>query len=248
MRENGDILNVLEGKGLCKSYDNVKIIEDISLNVKKGEIVSLLGVSGVGKTTLFNILSGLESPDNGEVFLEGECVTGKSGRIGYMQQSDLLLPFKSVVKNVMIPLSLKGVDKKAARRQAEEILDEFGLKEYADLYPGQMSGGMRQRAALARTFLTGCSVFLMDEPFSALDAITRQKMQQWFKGVIKEKGASTVFITHDIDEAIILSDRIYILGGQVGRIQAEFEVPLDCTDSFDEDFIKLKKEILEKVR
>lgn len=242
-------MTVLEGKGLSKSYDGEKIIEDVSLKVSKGEMVCLLGVSGVGKTTLFNILSGLEKPDEGEVFLKGECITGVPGKIGYMQQSDLLLPFKSVVKNVMTPLLLKKKDKAEARRAAEDILTEFMLGDCIDMYPKQLSGGMRQRAALARTFLTGCSVMLFDEPFSALDAITRRQMQNWFRGVIKKHEISTVFITHDIEEAILLSDRIYILSGEVGRIVDEIKVEMKVRDDvFDEDFIRLKKEIIEKVR
>lgn len=239
---------ILEGKGLTKSFDGEKIIENVSLNVKKGEIVSLLGVSGVGKTTLFNLLSGLDVPDEGEVYLEGQSVTGTPGKVGYMQQSDLLLPFKTTLENVMIPLILKGVDKKEAKAEAEAILTEFSLFESKDLYPGKLSGGMRQRAALARTFLTGCSVFLLDEPFSALDALTRGEMQKWFRSVIKEKGASGVFITHDVDEAILLSDRIYILSGKVGSISAEVQIELKERDAFENDFITLKKAILEKVK
>lgn len=239
---------VLEGKNLAKSYDGVKIIEDISISVKKGEMVSLLGVSGVGKTTLFNILSGLELPDTGDVYLHGERITGKAGRIGYMQQSDLLLPFKRVIDNAMIPLLLKGNDKKNARRAAEAILNEFALDGCADKYPMQLSGGMRQRVALARTFLTGCDVLLLDEPFSALDAMTRSDMQKWFRRVIKSRGASTVFITHDIDEAIILSDRIYILSGDVGKIIAEIEVNIPECDVFSKEFTELKKDIIEKVK
>lgn len=239
---------MLEGRNLTKSYDGVKIIEDISVNVKKGEMVSLLGVSGVGKTTLFNILSGLELPDEGEVYLKDERITGKAGRIGYMQQSDLLLPFKKVVENAMIPLLLKGCDKKSAREAAEAILKDFALESSCNMYPSQLSGGMRQRVALARTFLTGCDVMLLDEPFSALDALTRSDMQKWFRKVIKSRGASTVFITHDIDEAIILSDRIYILGGNAGKIIAEINVDEPQREVFEEKFIKLKKEIIEKVR
>ncbi|MBR5536039.1 MAG: ABC transporter ATP-binding protein [Clostridia bacterium] len=241
-------MKVLEGFGLSKSYDGEKIIEDVSVYVKKGEIVSLLGVSGAGKSTLFNILSGLESPDEGEVYLKGECITGKAGRVGYMQQSDLLLPFKSVRDNAAIPLVLKGTDRKKAREEAERILEEFSLKEASCMLPGQLSGGMRQRAALARTFLTGCDVLLLDEPFSALDALTRSEMQKWFRNVIKEKGASGIFITHDVDEAIILSDRIYILSGDEGKISFETEIALNSRDVFEEEFIKLKKEVIEKVK
>lgn len=239
---------VLEGKALNKSYGGEKIIENVSLNVKKGEIVCLLGVSGVGKTTLFNILSGLEAPDNGDVYLNGECVTGIAGKIGYMQQSDLLLPFKSIAENVMTPLLLKKTDKAEAYKRAEEILKEFSIGDCVDLYPGQLSGGMRQRVALARTFLTGCEVMLLDEPFSALDAITRTQLQNWFRSVIKKHGKSSLFITHDIDEAILLSDRIYILSGAVGKIVDEIRILLDERDCFKDDFIRLKKEIIEKVK
>ncbi len=239
---------VLEGRNLSMSYGTDRIIEDISLCVEKGELVSLLGISGVGKTTLFNILSGLEAPCEGDVYLNGECITGKCGKIGYMQQSDLLLPFKSVIGNAMIPLVLKGVGKETAKKEAAAVLEEFGLLECVRMYPKQLSGGMRQRVALARTFLTKCSVMLFDEPFSALDAITRSDMQKWFKRVVKEHGISGVFITHDIDEAIILSDRIYILKGDVGRIGGEIRVDFDTEDTLSEKFIKLKREILEKVR
>lgn len=239
---------VLEGKNLSKSFDGVDIIEDVSLCVNEGEMVSLLGVSGVGKTTLFNIMSGLETPDEGEVYLQGECVTGVSGKIGYMQQSDLLLPFKSVINNVMIPCRLKKTDKAEAYKKAEKILCEFALSEYKDMYPSQLSGGMRQRVSLARTFMTDCKVMLLDEPFSALDAMTRSEMQRWFKSQVKKHSLATLFITHDIDEAILLSDRIYILGGSVGKIQDEIEVRLKNADTLGEDFINLKRKILSLVK
>lgn len=234
-------MEVLKAEGISKSYGQRKVLEDISLHVKEGEIVSLLGVSGVGKSTLFNILAGLLPPDGGDVFAEGECVTGKSGMIGYMQQEDLLLPFKTVVKNVMIPLVLKGMNKKDAKKLAMAQLEEFSLAEYANHHPGELSGGMRQRAALARTFLYEKKVLLADEPFSALDAMTRKDMQMWFLEKVKEKRIATLVITHDVDEALILSDRIYVMGGSPGRMVFEKK----CTK---EDGEKAKNEILEKVR
>ena len=221
-------MKLLEANGITKYYEGGKIIEDVSLFVNSGESVALLGASGVGKTTLFNILSGLEKCDEGKVFLKGKDVTNIPGQVGYMQQSDLLLPFKKIINNVMIPKEIAKCDKKEARKQAEEILEEFGLGEYKDMYPSQLSGGMRQRVALARTFMFEKELVLLDEPFSALDAITRSEMQNWFKETIKKHNMATLFITHDIDEALLLSDRIYVMTGFVGKITAEIEVSAEC--------------------
>lgn len=240
---------VLETKGVSKSYGGRKIIEDISIHVDKGEMVSLLGVSGIGKTTLFNVASGLEVPDKGKVYLNGEDMTGVAGKVGYMQQSDLLLPFKKIAENAAIPLILSGSDKKSAVRKAEEILGEFGLGEYKNSYPAQLSGGMRQRAALARTFLYAKDAVLLDEPFSALDAMTRRDMQTWFRQKVKNHGLSTLFITHDINEAILLSDRIYIMSGEPGKITEEtkIELPEDENIELTVEFIAAKKRILSMV-
>ncbi len=236
------MMNMLTAENITKSYGGEKVIENVSLEVNVGEIVSLLGVSGVGKSTLFNILAGLEKPDDGDVFLEGECVTGKSGLIGYMQQDDLLLPFKTVVKNVMIPQILMGKSKKEAFLNAKAQLEEFSLSEYANMYPSELSGGMRQRVALARTFLYGKKVMLMDEPFSALDAMTRSDIRQWFETKAREQKTATLLITHDIDEALVLSDRIYVLAGSVGKIVFE------AKNVKNEEHSMLKKRILEKVK
>lgn len=234
-------MKVLEGKNITKYYQDGKIIEDVSIFVNKGEMVSLLGASGVGKTTLFNIMSGLEKSDEGCVLLNGEDITNRAGKVGYMQQSDLLLPFKTVIQNVMIPLTLNKKPKKEAMKIAEEILTEFDLVGYKDMYPSQLSGGMRQRVALARTFMMKKDVMLLDEPFSALDAITRGEMQQWFKETVKKHSMATLFITHDIDEALLLSDRIYVMRGYVGKIVKEFNV-------LGKDKEKLKTEIINEVK
>jgi ABC-type nitrate/sulfonate/bicarbonate transport system ATPase subunit len=240
---------VLESISVSKSYGGRRIIEDISIHVDKGEMVSLLGMSGIGKTTLFNILSGLEAPDEGKVLLKGEDVTGRAGKVGYMQQSDLLLPFKKIGANVAIPLILSGEKKKDALSAADKILDEFGLGEYTDMYPNQLSGGMRQRAALARTFLYAKDVLLLDEPFSALDAMTRRDMQTWFREKVKSHSLSTLFITHDINEAILLSDRIYIMSGEIGKITEEtkINVPDGENAELTDEFISAKKKILNMV-
>lgn len=238
---------VLEAKNLYKSYGEKKVIADISVRLGRGEIVALLGVSGIGKTTLFNILSGLERPDSGSVYLSGEDVTGKSGLVGYMQQSDLLLPFKSIADNAALPLVLRGEKRKVARERVISMLKDFGLEGCEKLYPAQLSGGMRQRAALLRSCLFSSEALLMDEPFSALDAITRSDMQRWFKAVARKQGLSVFFITHDINEALLLSDRIYILGGAPGRISHELnnilpegEMP-ELTEEFLNNKIRITK-------
>ena len=240
---------VLKAEGLCKAYEGRQIISDISVHLERGEMVSLLGVSGIGKTTLFNILSGLEKPDSGQVFLNGEGVTGRSGLVGYMQQSDLLLPFKTIADNVIIPLRLRGEKKKDALAKALPLFEEFGLGGYEKAYPAQLSGGMRQRAALLRSFFYSSDVLLMDEPFSALDAITRSGMQKWFRGIVREYGLSTFFITHDINEALLLSDRIYILGGSPGKITHELTntVPEAENPELTREFLENKIRITELV-
>nr|MCR4605800.1 ATP-binding cassette domain-containing protein [Eubacterium sp.] len=185
--------------------------KDVNLSLNKGEIVSLLGVSGGGKTTLFNIVAGLLSPDEGDVLLDGESIVDSPGRISYMLQKDLLLPHKNIIDNVSLPLVIRGMKKKEAREKAAVYFDQFGLKGYEKKHPYELSGGMRQRAALLRTYLFSGEAALLDEPFSALDTITRNAMHIWYLSVMEDIQLPTLFITHDIDEAILLSDRICIL-------------------------------------
>lgn len=215
---------ILQAEHITKAYGEKQVLQDISVTLKEGELVCLLGVSGVGKTTLFNILSGLVLPDSGKVILEGEEVTGKTGNLSYMLQKDLLLPHKTVLDNVALPLILNGMKKKAARAQAAGYFSQFGLEGTEKKYPGQLSGGMRQRAALLRTYMCGDKVALLDEPFSALDTLTRTALQEWYLKIMEEIRLSTLFITHDIDEAILLSDRIYIMSGNPATITAEIVI------------------------
>lgn len=237
---------------ICKSYDGRKIIEDISLELREGELVSLLGISGIGKSTLFNILSGLESPDSGHIYLEGKEMTGKTGIASYMQQKDLLMPYKTIIDNVSLPLLIRGTPKKEARQKALTYFKQFGLEGTQEQYPSQLSGGMRQRAALLRSYLFSSKLMLLDEPFSALDAITKHHIHDWYLEIMKEMKSPTLFITHDIDEAILLSDRIYIMAGNPGRLTKMYtiESKKSNTDDFttSEAFITYKKEILKAIK
>ncbi|MCM1499640.1 MAG: ABC transporter ATP-binding protein [Clostridium sp.] len=237
----------LEVKGVTKSFEGRTVIEDINLVLAKGELVCLLGESGVGKTTLFNIISGLIEPDAGSVWLDGEEITGQPGKISYMLQNDMLLPYKTVLDNVALPLRIKKQKKREAREEAGRYFAEFGLTGYENKYPGQMSGGMRQRAALLRTYLFSGEAALLDEPFSALDTMTKHTMHQWYLSVMEQIRLSTLFITHDIDEAVYLSDRIYILSGSPGRITNEIVIgekkPRGEDFSLSEDFLAYKRKI-----
>jgi ABC-type nitrate/sulfonate/bicarbonate transport system ATPase subunit len=238
-------MEILRAENIHKSFGEKQVLKGVSIVLCEGEIVSLLGVSGGGKTTLFNVLSGLYTPDSGSVTLRGEDVTGKPGKISYMLQKDLLLPYKKVIDNVALPLVLGGMSRKEARAEADKYFDTFGLSGTQHFYPAKLSGGMKQRAALLRTYLSSNGAALLDEPFSALDTITKSKIHEWYLDIMAKINLSTVFITHDIDEAILLSDRIYIL--TAGKIAAEITVDAPKPRSKDfnltPEFLAYKREI-----
>ena len=181
------------------SYEKKNVIEDITIELHDNELVCLLGASGGGKTTLFNVIAGLNTPDKGTVVLDGEDITGQPGHISYMLQKDLLLPYKTIEDNVALPLFIKGEKKKAARERVGGFFEEFGLEGTQKKYPHQLSGGMRQRAALLRTYMFSRNIALLDEPFSALDTLTKAEMHKWYLDVMDKIHLSTLFITHDID-------------------------------------------------
>ncbi len=239
---------VLEVRNVSKTFDGEEIIKGISMHLERGEIVSLLGASGGGKTTLFNIIAGLSNPDEGSVWLNQKEITGKPGSISYMLQKDLLLPYRTILDNVALPLLVRGMKKKEARAQAKKYFDQFGLAGTEKKYPAQLSGGMKQRAALLRTYLFSEEVALLDEPFSALDMLTKQSIHEWYLDVMEKIQMSTLFITHDIDEAILLSDRIYLLTGKPGEITKEIVIeerkPRSKDFSLSEKFLQYKREIL----
>ena len=245
---SGQTVSALRAEGIAKAYDGRVIIQDVSLHLEQGELVCLLGTSGAGKTTLFHSLSGLERPEQGRVLLFGEEITGHPGRISYMLQRDLLLPHKKILDNVALPLVIQGEKPRLAREKARVYFEQFGLDGTQDKYPAQLSGGMRQRAALLRTFLGSKGVVLLDEPFSALDALTKREIHRWYMGMMDQLQLTTLFITHDIDEAILLSDRIYILSGQPGQITAERTIqpprPRGLEFALSGEFLDYKKNIL----
>lgn len=242
-------MEILSVHSVTKGFDGKTIIDDVSLRLKQGEIISLLGVSGAGKTTLFNCISGILTADKGKIFLNGEDITGKPGRISYMLQKDMLLEYKKIVDNVSLPLLLSGMKKTAARQEALKHFEQFGIAGTENMYPCELSGGMRQRAALLRTYLASDGVALLDEPFSALDTITKSQMHKWYLSVMQKIDLSTIFITHDIDEAILLSDRILILSGTPGRISNEILIeekkPRSSDFNLTPQFINYKKQVIE---
>ncbi len=241
-------MNKLEVKNVSKSFDGNLILDDVSIELNKGELVCLLGVSGGGKTTLFNIISGLLSPDSGQVLLDGKDITNQPGYISYMLQKDLLLPYRTIEDNAALPLLLKGMKKREARMKVSPLFSQFGLEGTQKKYPSQLSGGMRQRAALLRTYMFSKDVALLDEPFSALDTITKSSMHKWYLNVMEQIHLSTLFITHDIDEAILISDRICLLSGSPGKIAGEIIIkepkPRRGDFNLTEEFLEYKRRIL----
>lgn len=237
---------VLDARKISKKYENNIIFEDLDIHVKKNEVVAILGSSGIGKTTLLNVLAGLNNPSSGSVFLNNVEITNKNGHVGYMLQHDLLLPFKTTIDNVCLPLFLKGVSKKEAYKIANEFFVIFKLDGYQECYPYMLSGGMKQRAAFLRTFLYNNEILLLDEPFSALDAITKNELYAWFKTTLNSLGTSVLFITHEIDEAIRLANRIYVFTSDSKAKLVEVIIENNDNESFDcsLEFLEYRQRIM----
>lgn len=223
-------------ENISKSFDGDKIIENISINVKEGELVSILGPSGCGKSTIFNMIAGLLKQNSGEIDV--------NGKLSYMYQKDLLLPYKTIIDNVSLPLILRKEKKSQAREEVKQYFKVFGLDGYEDKYPKELSGGMRQRANFMRTYVNSNEIMLLDEPFGALDSITKSSMQKWLLDIRKKVTSTILLITHDIEEAILLSDRIYVISNKPSSVSMEIVVDRDKIGDVEYSF-KLKKDILD---
>ena len=231
--------NKLTISNINKSYDGVQVLKDITMEVKSGELVSILGPSGSGKSTLFNVITNLIKSDSGEVKV--------NGKVSYMYQKDTMVPWKKVIDNIGIPLVFKGKSKKEARKIVAQYMKQFGLKGFESKYPSMLSGGMKQRANFLKTFLTSNDIMLLDEPFGALDSITRSNMQQWLLDIKKNMNSTILLITHDVDEAVLLSDRVYVISEKPAVIKGEVKVSLPKErgeeTKLTEEFLLIKREV-----
>ncbi|WP_332693026.1 ABC transporter ATP-binding protein [Halalkalibacter lacteus] len=235
-----------------KSEQSVLILNSLDFDVHKGEFISIIGPSGSGKSTIFRLITGLEEPLNGKILINGKEYPNRYGKVGYMPQQDLLMPWRTILDNAALPLELKGIKKQEAHKRVSDLLGEFGLKGVEKKYPGELSGGMRQRVSFLRTVLSGSSVLLLDEPFSALDAITRLSMQEWLLEQWEKWKTTILFITHDVDEALFLSDRVFVFTEAPVQKLVEVHVPLtrprEIRDINSPDVIAVKEQLIEQLR
>ncbi|GAA2557159.1 ABC transporter ATP-binding protein [Pseudonocardia hydrocarbonoxydans] len=208
------------------AFPGLPVLDGVSFDVAPGEFVSLIGPSGCGKSTLFDVVAGLHRPDAGRVVVDGRDATGRVDPFAYMPQQDLLFPWRTVLDNTALGLEVAGVPRRTARRRAGELFGAFGLAGFEGARPAELSGGMRQRAALLRTVVQDRAVLLLDEPFGALDSLTRADLQTWLDDVRAGFGWTVLLITHDIREAVRLSDRVVVLGPRPTRVRCEIPVDL----------------------
>ena len=218
-------MNALEISNVSLALGGTPVLDDISLRVAKGEFVSILGPSGCGKSSLFRLLTGALTPDSGSIRVDGAPLTSKPAAFAFMPQRDALMPWRRIIDNVILGLEVQGMDRGEARTKVLPLFSTFGLEGFEQHYPAQLSGGMRQRAALLRTIVQDRPIQLLDEPFGALDALTRAEMQGWLESRWRQAHWTTLLVTHDVREAVALSDRIYVFSRRPARIIAEFAVP-----------------------
>ncbi len=239
-------------KGVSYSLDSLEILRNIDLSVNSREIVSIIGPSGCGKSSVLNLISGLQRPDSGQIKIEGKSdQSDRLNMISYMQQKDLLLPWRTVLDNVILGLEIQGIPKKESRKIAMGQMEKFGLLGFENKYPFTLSGGMKQRAAFLRTILMDRPILLLDEPFSALDALNRMQMQEWVIKLFDGLDKTVIFVTHDIDEAIFLSDRIYVMSSSPGEFISIENIKLSRPRSreimFSSDVLSIKNRLLNQL-
>lgn len=236
--------NILQFHNVSFHYDEKPIIHELNASIHEKEFVSIIGPSGCGKSTLFRLITGLEKVSTGQI----ELTETKNHPVGYMPQKDMLLPWRTIIENAALPLECQGVQKKEAEVKAKELLHKFGLQGYEKKYPKDLSGGMRQRVSFIRTLLTGGEILLLDEPFSALDALTKTSLQEWLFEQWQEWEKTIFFITHDVEEALFLSNRVLVVEQQPITTLTERTVPLDHNrtrkDLYKPEVLALKDELL----
>lgn len=229
--------NKLKLEKVSKNYSSDTILECIDIDLYEGEMVAIIGPSGCGKSTIFNLISGLEDLSSGKVLIDGD--------VSYMYQKDLLLSYKTIIDNVSLPLQISGMGKDKARKKALEYFDIFGISGYENNFPRELSGGMRQRVNFMRSFMLSNDIMLLDEPFASLDQITKNSIQDWFMKIRDRLKITTMLVTHDIEEAIKLSDRIYVLSNKPTKVSKVFDISKGHFDKNDlVEVAKLKKDIL----
>ena len=253
IRQDRSEIPAVSVRNASKSFPNpdlppVEAIADVSLDVHLGEFVVIVGPSGCGKSTLLNIIAGLVDPDIGSVYLQGDSNAERIGRVAYMHQIDLLLPWRNVLSNATLGLEIAGIPRTDADAKATELARRFGIADFLNAYPATLSGGMRQRVALLRAVLPDRDVLLLDEPFKALDAITRAELQRWLSDVLDRTNRATVMVTHDVEEALMLGDRVLVMSPRPGRILLELDVDLPRPRPRDvvrePNFVELKWQLL----
>ncbi len=238
-------------KSFFDGKKQVQAVDDFNLRIRPGEFVCIVGASGCGKSTLLNMVAGFNKPSSGQILLNGEPVTGIDPRCGMIFQSYALFPWKTVLGNVEFGLKMQGIPRQQRQEIAGKYIDMVGLTSFADSYPCELSGGMRQRVTIARALANNPEILLMDEPFAALDAMTRQVLQEELLRIVDESNKTTLFITHSIDEAILLADRIVIMSARPGRVKDDLRInlprPRHVTDQLATEYLDLKASIWSSV-
>lgn len=238
----------LEVRGAGKAFGTLEVLRELELSVRPGEFAAVIGPSGSGKSTLFNLISGLDTPTSGEILVDGAPASVASGKVAYMPQKDLLFPWRTVLDNTVLGLQVQGVPKAQARERARALFPVFGLSGFEDARPSELSGGMRQRAALLRTVVQDRELLLLDEPFGALDALTRTEMQTWLQEVWQRYRWMVLMITHDIREAVYLSDRVVVLSARPATVRHEVRVdlprPRELSMMTSPEFVALEAELV----